>query len=94
MQAARRDAGGVAVLAEPVREALRVDRAAERIGEDEIPVDIGRSGKVTLEELRCAVRAEHVDRRRVQRDRAAATGRLGRAERRAATGRHQLLLDR
>ena len=45
VQAPGRDAGGLAVLAEPLREPLRVDRPAERVGEHEIAVDVGGPAK-------------------------------------------------
>ena len=38
---------------EPLRQALRVDRSAERIGEHEIAVDVGGTGEVALEAAAC-----------------------------------------
>jgi hypothetical protein len=73
--------------------ALRVDGPPERVGEDEIPVDVGVSHEVTLEDLCFAVLAQRRDRHGVQRDRPGAAPALGRAERRAALGRDELLHD-
>jgi hypothetical protein len=57
MKGARWDPGRLAVLAEPFGEALRMDRRAELIGEDEILVSVGVTGEVSLEQLGVAMPA-------------------------------------
>ena len=52
------------MLGEPIRQALRVDRSAQRIGEHEITVDVGGAGEVTLEQLRLTVAAQRVSKTR------------------------------
>ena len=83
----------VAVLAEPLGEPRRVDVIAELVAEDEVVVPVRRSGEGALGELHVTVDAQRLNRDGVERDCAAAPGRLRRAERDAATGRDQLLLD-
>lgn len=46
-----RDSGGLALPAEPLGQPLRMDRGAERVGEDEILVDVGSAREVSLEQL-------------------------------------------
>jgi hypothetical protein len=48
VQRPRRDAGALAVLAEPLREPLRVDRPAELVAENEVTVIVGVPGEVAL----------------------------------------------
>ena len=62
--------GGRSMLAEPLREPLWVDQTTQLVGEHKVLVLVGVGGEVALEQLRLAVRAQHVDRLGVERDRA------------------------
>ena len=44
--------GGLAKLPEPLGQGLRVNRPAERVGENEVTVHVGVTREVALEELR------------------------------------------
>ena len=43
------ETGALALARERTRERLRVDRVAERIGEDEVAIVVGVTGEVALE---------------------------------------------
>jgi hypothetical protein len=75
------------------RQPLGMDGAAEFVGEDEIPVDVGVTREVALEQLRLAMKPECLDGLGVDRDRAPRALRLRRPEADAAAGRDQLLVD-
>lgn len=62
VQRSRGKAGPLALLTEPLREPLRMDRPAERVGEHEVEVGVGIARERTLDELRCPVLAQRRDR--------------------------------
>jgi hypothetical protein len=58
------------MVAEPLRQPVRVNRPAELIGENEVLVDVGLDGEGALEELRLAVSLKRLHGLGIQRDRA------------------------
>ena len=82
-----RNPGRLAVLLEPLREVLRLNRATELIGKHEVLVVIGIRGEVPLEDLGIAVAAQHVHGLGVEGDRAPRTRRLRWAKREPAWDR-------
>lgn len=70
-----------------------MNRTAERISENEIPVDVRRSRERSLRKLDVAMLAKDAHRLLVERDRSPRAGRLRRAEADAAARRDELLLD-
>lgn len=56
------------MLAEPLCEPLRVRWCAERVGEDNVPVDLGVPGERAIDLLRLPVLAQRCDRVCVEHD--------------------------
>jgi hypothetical protein len=88
-----RDAGGVAVLAKPVRDPVRADRLAELVAEDEVLVGVDRAGDRSLKLLCIAVASQRRDRLGIERDRPLRAACLRRGENQAPGQREDLLLD-
>jgi hypothetical protein len=61
VQRARLETGSLALAAKRLSEPLRVNRAAERVEEHDVVVDVGVAGERPLEQLRLAVVTERVD---------------------------------
>jgi hypothetical protein len=70
VQRPRREAGRLPLGTEPVRQSVRVKRAAEFVGEDEVVVDVCIAYEGMLEQLRLAMSLKRLDGLAVERDRA------------------------
>jgi hypothetical protein len=69
VQRAGWDSRSLPVTHEPFAEALRIDRCAQLVGEDQVVISVGIDGEVAFKHLRVTMVPQRVHRLGVERDR-------------------------